>query len=365
MSKIKVITLGGFLGAGKTTTAITTIEALREQGIKAVYIANDQGDGLVDRALSETRNVTAGEVTGGCFCCKFEDLMQTIETLVAEHQPEVILAEAVGSCTDLMATVIRPLQQFHQDRFEVAPYTVLLDAQRYQDMKKIIGTKLQYLFAKQLEEAQVVAISKQDVLTDAEIEDLKAQVQVLAPQAKVLAFSSVTRKGLPELLSVWTDLNTSLLPGHSLDVDYDTYADAEALLGWVNITAQIQPTEGGFHPHTWSETFFECLRHGIQRNNTIVGHIKIQLSDVLGHTKASLVSTHGSHRYDVQHTGSSDGVSALINARAEASPDDLVRLIQISIQYADETCQTTTEVGDLAAFRPGYPTPVHRIVTEV
>lgn len=364
MSKVKVITLGGFLGAGKTTTAITTIEALREQGIKAVYIANDQGDGLVDRALSETRNVTAGEVTGGCFCCKFEDLMQTIETLVAEHQPEVIIAEAVGSCTDLMATVIRPLQQFHQDRFEVAPYTVLLDAQRYHDMKKIIGTKLQYLFAKQLEEAQVVAISKQDVLTEEQVLDLKRQVQALAPQAQVLAFSSATRQGLPELLSVWTDFSTRALPEHNLEVDYDTYADAEALLGWVNITAQIQPLGQDFHPHQWSEMFFEALKHSIQHTNTTVGHIKIQLSDPHGHTKASLVSTHGPHRYDLRHQHNSVGATALINARAEASPDDLVRFIELALRHADENCLTTTLVGDLAAFRPGYPTPVHRIVTE-
>ena len=37
----------------------------------------------------------------------------------------MILAEPVGSCTDLVATVVQPLKDLYGDRFEVAPYPVL------------------------------------------------------------------------------------------------------------------------------------------------------------------------------------------------------------------------------------------------
>ena len=45
------------------------------------------------------------EVAGGCFCCRFPDLLAAIRELQATAAPEFILAEPVGSCTDLAATV--------------------------------------------------------------------------------------------------------------------------------------------------------------------------------------------------------------------------------------------------------------------
>jgi hypothetical protein len=46
-----------------------------------------------------------GEVAGACFCCNFNELTSTVEQLGSDQRPEIILAEPVGSCTDLVATV--------------------------------------------------------------------------------------------------------------------------------------------------------------------------------------------------------------------------------------------------------------------
>ena len=54
-----------------------------------------------------------GEVAGACFCCKFDDLVATAQQLGEHQQPDVLIAEPVGSCTDLAATVIEPLRQGH------------------------------------------------------------------------------------------------------------------------------------------------------------------------------------------------------------------------------------------------------------
>ncbi len=122
-----LILVGGFLGAGKTTLLVRAAEILRERELRVGLVTNDQADTLVDTALAQQQRVPVVEVAGGCFCCRFPDLHAALATLRRTVNPEVILAEPVGSCTDLMATVIRPLADYHAGEYRLAPLTVLLD----------------------------------------------------------------------------------------------------------------------------------------------------------------------------------------------------------------------------------------------
>jgi G3E family GTPase len=97
--------------------------------VRAAVILNDQGGELVDTRLVEAQGVAADQVTGGCFCCRFPDLIEAIER-VAAHEPEVIFAEAVGSCTDIAATTLRPLLRDYPGRYRIAPLTVVTHERR-------------------------------------------------------------------------------------------------------------------------------------------------------------------------------------------------------------------------------------------
>ena len=57
----------------------------------------------------------------------FRNLVDAAERLRA-HSPDVIFAEAVGSCTDISATTLQPLKLYYRRQFRLAPYTVLVDA---------------------------------------------------------------------------------------------------------------------------------------------------------------------------------------------------------------------------------------------
>src|SRR5215831_82268 len=100
--------IGGFLGAGKTTLILTATRILQNRGLRVAVILNDQGDELVDTHLVQQSGIACDQVTGGCFCCRFPDLLDAAARLLA-WQPDVIFAEAVGSCTDIVATTVRPL----------------------------------------------------------------------------------------------------------------------------------------------------------------------------------------------------------------------------------------------------------------
>ena len=103
--------IGGFLGAGKTTAVARLAKHLTEAGQRVGLITNDQGRELVDTAMLRSLGYATEEIPGGCFCCKFSSLTDAAASLTEATRPEVIIAEPVGSCTDLVATVTYPLRR--------------------------------------------------------------------------------------------------------------------------------------------------------------------------------------------------------------------------------------------------------------
>src|SRR5205823_4703303 len=125
--KARYIMIGGFLGAGKTTAVARLAQRLTDQGVRVGLITNDQGSDLVDTAMLRARGFATEEIPGGCFCCRFNSLVDAAERLTTATRPDVFIAEPVGSCTDLVATVTYPLRRIYSDDFAIAPLSVLVD----------------------------------------------------------------------------------------------------------------------------------------------------------------------------------------------------------------------------------------------
>ena len=95
--------VGGFLGSGKTTALARLAQWLSQRGRRVGLITNDQGSHLVDTATLTARGFAVEEIPGGCFCCRFNSLVEAAQRLSVSAKPDVFLAEPVGSCTDLVA----------------------------------------------------------------------------------------------------------------------------------------------------------------------------------------------------------------------------------------------------------------------
>src|SRR5580698_7425743 len=171
MSKARYIMIGGFLGAGKTTAVLKLAEHLTAVGNKVGLITNDQSVGLVDTAMLESHGFAVEEITGGCFCCKFNSLVDAADKLSVDTRPDVFIAEPVGSCTDLKASVSYPLRRMYGNDFSVAPLSVLIDPIRALrilglETGKAFSPKVVYVYTKQLEEAELIVINKVELLSD-------------------------------------------------------------------------------------------------------------------------------------------------------------------------------------------------------
>ena len=119
MKRLRFILIGGFLGAGKTTTIARLARHYLDRGQRVGLVTNDQAQDLVDTNSLRAQGFPVEEVAGACFCCRFDDLVGKVTQLQQGERPDVILAEPVGSCTDLVATVVQPLRDLYGARFEV------------------------------------------------------------------------------------------------------------------------------------------------------------------------------------------------------------------------------------------------------
>ena len=75
--------VGGFLGSGKTTAIGSACELLRRRGRRPAVVTNDQGEVLVDTRLLAGAGIPTAEVVGGCFCCRYPELVERIAALAA------------------------------------------------------------------------------------------------------------------------------------------------------------------------------------------------------------------------------------------------------------------------------------------
>src|SRR5438477_8914896 len=169
MSHLRFIMVGGFLGAGKTTTLARLARHYTERGLKVGLVTNDQAQDLVDTHTLREQGFPVEEVAGACFCCKFNELLDKVGQLETHQRPDVILAEPVGSCTDLVATVVQPLKDLYGARFSVGPYPVLFKPSHgLKILRNETGSgfspKAAYIFKKQLEEADAILLNRIDEL---------------------------------------------------------------------------------------------------------------------------------------------------------------------------------------------------------
>jgi G3E family GTPase len=360
---VNLITLSGFLGAGKTTTMVGLATVLQRDGHTVAVITNDQGTELVDTKLVRSQLDAVAEVTGGCFCCRFEDLMTVVDKLIDGGAVDTVIAEAVGSCTDLQATVVRPLRKYHGDRFTVAPLVTVVDPWRLRAFRRAAErgepeSDLSYLFGRQLAEAEIIAVNKADIIAAG---DLSVEADALSqrfPAARVVPYSARTGTGLPKLIDALRGEAAWL---QDLDVDYDRYAAAEAQLAWLNQEFEVTAASGEFSPLRWGTTVLTHLATFAEREHAMVGHVKLTIDTPAGMTKLSITGTSTQPSVDLAVDTPTRSAAAIVNARVSCEPQTLDAALLAAIDHADTALGTRSVAGGPTSFKPGYPRPVHRL----
>ncbi len=288
-------------------------------GLKTGYITNDQGAYLVD-------------------------------TLFARGQSSAT-AEAVGSCTDLAATVVLPILEGRGGEVELAAYYVVVDGSRLADEYSARMNLLEprspteILLAHQIAEAETLVVTKIDCLDEEELADGRDLLWRINPRARAFSCSSRDGRGLEALLD-------DILGGRgvsiqaTLPLDYAVYAQAEAEYGWYN--GQWEEAEAG---GDW-ELFLRRLAEGIGAE---VAHAKVLAESPERMLKVSLTGSR-IERDEGRGTGKVGPTRITLNVRARSSPDRIVAAVE-------ELIRNHRPAGyHVEALVPSPPSPTYRIL---
>ncbi len=363
--KIRYIMVGGFLGAGKTTTLGRLARHYMDQNLNVGIVTNDQAADLVDTNTLRSQGFDVGEVAGACFCCNFNELMDTIEKLGEAKKPDVLLAEPVGSCTDLVATVIQPIKRLFDAEFQIAPYAVILKPSHglkvlRNEAKAGFSPKAAYILKKQLEEADAILINRIDELSPAALEELTAVVREQHPDVPVLRISARTGEGF-EALTEFFDQDGDF-GRRVLDIDYDIYAEGEAELGWLNSSLRISAEE----PFSLDDLLLEViskLRDSLGGMEAETAHLKtIGLWEGFFGV-ANLISSDTQPELSLPSGCEVREVDLIVNARVACDPELLEAQVKQVIEDVCRSRGAIPEYRQTQSFRPGRPVPTHRFET--
>jgi len=357
----RVILVGGFLGSGKTTLLGRAARHFEARGERVALITNDQAPNLVDTELLRRDGLAVGEVSGGCFCCKFDALEASLEKALSANQAEVVLGEPVGSCTDLSATVLQPLKHLYGARFRMAPLTVLADPFRLREAlvggeARVFPESVYYIFRKQLEEADAIAINKSDLISGADLSSLESRVKERFPDAPVFSMSARTGAGFDSWLEF---VRSETRAGQRIaEVDYDVYAEGEAVLGWLNARLQIEST----YATDWgafTRKLLRNLKESLQASGAEAAHVKVFLSSQDDSVAGNLTSGSGEPVVQGEVKRKTRESALVVNARVHMPPERLRTLVEKSL-YATAGEGMATRIMSLESFSPSRPQPTHR-----
>lgn len=356
---MKLYLIGGFLGSGKTTAILNACVELIRHKVNVGVITNDQGAQLVDTKFIKYANVSVKEVTDGCFCCNYNKLDELIENLKQKDNTEVIFAESVGSCTDMIATVVKPLQEFRTDIETII--SVFVDVNVLPNILQgaaLFVDSVNYIYKKQIQEADILVINKIDTLSNTELEKMKVLVASKYPEKTVLFQNSLDEASINEWLTTLT--GTKVTSRKSLDIDYDVYGAGEAELAWLDLEIELFSDDN--NAFGGATALVSAIHSAIIDDKLSVGHLKFFIDD--GMQQAKISFTAGSQSaLIIDRKDVSAKVDILVNARVQVAPERLEFIVLNTIKEMEKKNGYKVVQKGISSFRPGYPNPIHRVLT--
>lgn len=207
--KLPVTVLSGFLGAGKTTVLSHILN--NRQGKKIAVIVNDMSDINIDSSIIKNevslshREEKLIEMTNGCICCTLrEDLLIEVNRLARDERFDYLVIESTGiseplpvaetftfsdengvslsdvALLDTMVTVVDAIN-FLKDYDEAKYLQETGESLGEEDERSVAD-----LLIDQIEFADVILISKTDLVEKKDIKKLKAIIKTLNTQAEII-----------------------------------------------------------------------------------------------------------------------------------------------------------------------------------
>jgi G3E family GTPase len=183
---MRVFLIGGFLGAGKTTTVLKLIDRLIADEKKVAMIVNEVGEIGIDGSALETAGIPSKEIAGGCICCTLViNLRHTVTEISKIHKPDILIIEPTGLS---FPNQIRDELLDMNIMMSFAPVVTLVDASRFiREMDQIPN-----FIESQLNESEIIGINKVDLVSEEQIKSIELLLKEKYPDVYIMRMSATT-----------------------------------------------------------------------------------------------------------------------------------------------------------------------------
>ncbi|SES46379.1 GTP-binding protein [Psychrobacillus sp. OK032] len=268
---IPVTVLSGYLGAGKTTVLNHLLS--NKEGKKIAVIVNDMSEINIDSQLIQNGGFSRTEeklveLTNGCICCTLrEDLMIEVEKLAKQGNIDYLVIESTGISEPI------PVAQ----TFTYIDEEVGIDLSRYCKLDSMITVVDAFRFWSDYESGETLLERKQtdNVLDSRDVSDLLidqiefanilliSKSDLVTPEY-IKAFTSFLVKMNPEATIISIE-NGVVSPTEILDQSLFNFEKASQGAGWIKelneehvpeteeygITSFVYRRKRPFHPERW------------------------------------------------------------------------------------------------------------------
>jgi len=211
--KLPVTVLSGFLGAGKTTVLSHILN--NRENLKVAVIVNDMSDINIDAAVIKNEvslnhsNEKLVEMSNGCICCTLrEDLLIEVTKLANQGQFDYLVIESTGISEPLpVAETFTFADENNVSLSDVARLDSMVtvvdavnflrdyeQAQLLHEVGESLGEEdersITDLLVDQVEFADVILISKTDLVSADQVSQLTAILKTLNTQAKIIPITA-------------------------------------------------------------------------------------------------------------------------------------------------------------------------------
>ncbi|MFC4411290.1 CobW family GTP-binding protein [Chungangia koreensis] len=181
---IDVYLLSGFLGSGKTSLLQHLIKQWKAEGKLPAVIMNEFGKLPFDSGAVDG-DVPLKELLQGCICCTGSEKTEAqIQSLLLEHNPDVILIETTGAAhpVEALDAVMSPL---YADRLQFKGIVSVADSKLWLEKEKL-SPQVRMLFLEQLRHAHLILLNKSDLLDENELSTVTSGIQMINDHAMVI-----------------------------------------------------------------------------------------------------------------------------------------------------------------------------------
>jgi G3E family GTPase len=161
----------------------------------------------VDGRVIQDYGLTVKDIGGGCICCQMAgSMMKTLKLLREGPDPDIVILEPTGIAVP-HAVKEMVLSAASSTEITLGPTIVLFDTTR---AAKLLGYEtLQRAITTQLQDADIIALSKCDAITDQSFVSAKESVSGINPRAQLIRLSVMNGDGMAALTQAVEEMTVS------------------------------------------------------------------------------------------------------------------------------------------------------------